>query len=145
VIPDDVRHAVMERAGYRCEYCLIVGWELQVDHIMPRSPRRGDQARLVAELDDRQNLAAACSRCNRLKGNFVTGPSVLFGATHPLFNPRTDEWSMHFAWSADYRRIVPLTPTGDATIERLDMNAPVLRRQRELLRRAARAGGTPWP
>ena len=75
----------------------------------------------------------------------MTGEASAFGGRHRLFNPRSDQWEAHFAWSADYLRILPLNGVGDATIQRLNMNDPVLRRQRELLRRAALAGGSPWP
>jgi hypothetical protein len=97
------------------------------------------------ELKALANLAAACAHCNRFKADFVTGEAVVFGGEHRLFNPRSDQWDAHFAWSADYLRILPLNGVGDATIQRLNMNDPMLRRQRELLRRAALAGGSPWP
>src|SRR2546430_1893999 len=87
----------------------------------------------------RQKLSGRC------KPDFVTGEAVVFGGEHRLFNPRSDQWDAHFAWSADYLRILPLNEVGDATIQRLNMNDPMLRRQRELLRRAALAGGSPWP
>src|SRR5207248_2184083 len=69
------REAVRRRAGYRCEYCRVVGWELQVDHVIPRSMRRRDGGAGVpdAEVDQPLNLAAACAHCNRLKGDFTTG------------------------------------------------------------------------
>lgn len=70
------------------------------------------------DLDDANNLAAACAHCNRFKADFVTGVSVLYGGEHRLFNPRTDAWNTHFAWSADYQRLLPRTATGDATIQR---------------------------
>ena len=142
----DRRAVVFARAGFRCEYCHIQGWELQVEHIVPRSPRRRATAALSnEELDDLANLAAACAHCNRFKGEFRTGESVLFSGEHRLFHPRQDDWHAHFTWSADYLRILPLSAVGDATIQRLNMNDPVFRRQRELLRRAALAGGSPWP
>jgi HNH endonuclease len=141
-----LRAAVFARAAFCCEYCHIRGWEIEVEHIVPRSPRRrvaispSDE-----ELNALANLAAACAHCNRFKGDFVTGEAVVFGGEHRLFNPRSDQWDAHFAWSADYLRILPLNGVGDATIQRLNMNDPMLRRQRELLRRAALAGGSPWP
>jgi hypothetical protein len=40
----------------------------------------------------------------------------------PLFHPRRDRWGDHFAWNADFTRIVGLTPTGRATVEKLQLN-----------------------
>ena len=136
------KDAVKRRAGYRCEYCRIVGWELQVDHILPRSPRRRDP---VEALDAHENLATACAHCNRLKGDFTTGRDPLTGRETRLFDPRKDVWEQHFDWSSDYLRLLPLSEIGGATIARLRMNAPVLRRQRRLLRQAIAGGGAPWP
>lgn len=137
---------MLERAGYRCEYCHIEGWELQVEHIVPQSPRYRDSTSAAPDdLDSEANLAAACAHCNRFKGDFVTGEAVLYGGEHRLFNPRTDNWDARFVWSTDYRRILPRDAIGDATIHRLHMNATVFRRQRELLRNAALTGGSPWP
>ena len=39
-----------------------------------------------------------------------------------LFNPRTQIWAEHFAWSADGRYIVPLTATGRVTVHGLALN-----------------------
>ncbi len=40
----------------------------------------------------------------------------------PLFNPRQQQWSEHFIWTADGRKIVGITPIGRATCHRLDLN-----------------------
>lgn len=140
------REAVKRRAGYRCEYCHIVGWELQVDHILPRSLRRRDLPGTAdEELDAHENLAAACAHCNRFKGDFTTGPDPLAGREVRLFHPRRDAWDEHFAWSTDYLRLLPLSNVGGATIARLRMNDAALRRQRRLLRAATAGGGARWP
>ena len=88
------KQAVRARAGYRCEYCRIVGWELQVDHIVPHSPRYRDAVGIASDesLDDMENLAAACSHCNRLKADFTTGRDPLSGREVRLFHPRRDAW-----------------------------------------------------
>jgi hypothetical protein len=138
----------MLRAGYRCEYCLIEGWELQVDHIIPRAPKDASSVtdiQIPDEPDHSLNLAAACPHCNRHKRDFVTARSILFGGTHRLYNPRRDIWQEHFVWSEDYQRILPVSAIGDATVQRLEMNARIFRRQRDLLRAATRAGGSAWP
>jgi len=101
--------AVFARAAFCCEYCHIRGWEIEVEHIVPRSPRR----RVAVSPSDKElnalaNLAAACAHCNRFKSDFVTGEAVIFGGEHRLFHPRVDHWDAHFTWSADYLRILPL-------------------------------------
>jgi hypothetical protein len=40
----------------------------------------------------------------------------------PLFNPRTQTWALHFAWSADGTEIIGLTATGRATVVALRLN-----------------------
>lgn len=42
----------------------------------------------------------------------------------PLFNPRTQAWAEHFRWEGE--RVVPLTPTGRATVAALAMNRPLI-------------------
>lgn len=146
------RQTVKERAGFRCEYCHIVGWELQVDHIVPLSPRRdtptkGARRDLVAssDLDALDNLAAACAHCNRLKGNFTHARDPVSGFTVRLFHPRRDSWEDHFGWSDDFQRMLPVSAIGGATIARLRMNAAVVQGQRRLLHAAAEVGITRWP
>jgi len=139
------KEAVRQRAGYRCEYCQIAGWELQVDHILPRSPRNRSAEMTDEALDTPENLAAACAHCNRLKDDLASGRDPVSGAEARLFNPRRDSWDEHFAWSDDFLRLLPLTPIGGATIARLKMNAPILKRQRRLLRQAIIGGASPWP
>jgi hypothetical protein len=145
-LSEQEKAAVKRRAGYRCEYCRITHWELQVDHVIPRSRRRRDDgAEMSEDLDAPENLAAACSHCNRLKGDFITGTDPFSGHELRLFHPRRDDWHDHFAWSNDYLRLLPLSAVGGATIARLRMNEPILRRQRRLLRQAMAGGSTPWP
>jgi hypothetical protein len=40
-----------------------------------------------------------------------------------LFNPRTQRWPEHFAWSTDGLRVVGLTPTGRATVAALRLDS----------------------
>src|SRR5438132_1032836 len=61
----DLRSVVLGRASFRCESCHIDGWELQVEHVVPRSPRHRAVSSLSAdELNALANLAAACAHCN---------------------------------------------------------------------------------
>jgi hypothetical protein len=46
------------------------------------------------------------------------------GEEVPLFNPREYAWEEHFRWEGE--RVVPLTPTGRATVAALAMNRPVI-------------------
>ncbi len=57
------RRTVRERAGLRCDYCLLTGedslFPLQIEHIIARKHGGSDEV---------ENLALACDRCNLLKG-----------------------------------------------------------------------------
>jgi hypothetical protein len=59
-IPKPLKWQVFERDRYTCRYCGATGVPLEADHVYPDS--RGG----VTELD---NLAAACEKCNRSKGD----------------------------------------------------------------------------
>jgi hypothetical protein len=113
-----VRQFVRERANQRCEYCPIpqdaLLWaRFHIEHIL---------ARQHGGTDDPQNLALACRRCNARKGPNLTSIDPESGELTPLFNPRVDGWSEHFA-NVDYR-IFGRTGIGRATVMLLDMNAP---------------------
>jgi hypothetical protein len=40
----------------------------------------------------------------------------------PLYNPREQHWTDHFTWNHDYTLVLGLTPTGRATVEKLQLN-----------------------
>ena len=84
-----------------------------VEHITPISK---------GGTDDTHNLANACQGCNNRK--FVSTEAVdsLSGAIVPLYHPRQDRWAEHFAWNEDFTLILGLSPTGRATVEKLDLN-----------------------
>ena len=67
-----------------------------------------------------QNLAWACLRCNRYKGPNVCSFDPETGRLVPLFNPRTQDWMIHFAWEGAI--IQPLTPEGRVTVTILCLN-----------------------
>ncbi len=71
-VPGNLRRLLMERAGNRCEYCLLPQWAAlhkhELDHIV--STQHGGET-------DEDNLALSCMRCNRYKG-----PNV--GSIDPL-------------------------------------------------------------
>jgi hypothetical protein len=123
------RQAVAERARYCCEYCQsqlkFSADSFSVEHIVPRS--RGGS-------DDMSNLALACQRCNNAKFIAVEATDPLSGRKATLFHPRQHAWSEHFAWSYDFLLIHGLTPTGRATVERLQLNRAGVVNLRRVLR-----------
>lgn len=114
-----LRRQVRARAQERCEYCQCPeAFSLDtftVDHVQPVA----SSGPTILE-----NLACACNNCNLRKLDAVEVTDPESGQRVPLFNPRTDDWRVHFAWSADKLRIVPLTATGRATEARLLLNRP---------------------
>ena len=76
--------------------------------------------------DQMANLALACPPCNRRKSQatHAVDPASEDFAVVALFNPRRDEWRIHFdfARTSTGIRIVGLTRIGRATVARLVMN-----------------------
>lgn len=108
---------VKQRAQDCCEYC----WSQEayspdtfsVEHITPQA--KGGR-------NDLDNLANACQGCNNHKYISTEAVDPLSGEIVPLYHPRRDEWSAHFAWNYDYTLILGISPTGRATVERLELN-----------------------
>ncbi len=67
------------------------------------------------------NLALACSFCNRAKGSDIAGLDDDDSLTS-LFNPRVDDWPEHFRRDGDI--IQGLTAKGRATARLLRFNIP---------------------
>ncbi len=110
---------VVLRAGHRCEYCQLsqLGQEatFHIDHVVPRAaggPTTTD------------NLALACVSCSLRKWAKQTAIDLESGEEVSLFNPRTQVWAEHFRWVGE--RVVPLSPTGRATVAALAMNRPLI-------------------
>jgi len=110
-----LRRLVTARANELCEYCLIheddTYFGCQVDHIISEKH---------SGLTIANNLAYACSFCNRAKGSDVGSIIWRTGLFSRFFNPRIDRWAEHFA--LDGIRIVPLTELGEVTTRILDFN-----------------------
>ena len=127
-IPADLRRLVAERAAYVCEYCLIAEEDTilgcQVDHII--SEKHGGPT-------EAENLAYACSFCNRAKGSDVGSVDWETGQFFRFFNPRTDRWADHFR--LDGLRIEGQTPVGSVTVRIFALNV----RDRLLERQALQA------
>jgi len=119
-IPESVRQRVAEAARYRCGYCQtrqdIVGYPLHVEHIIPEAAD-GSSAE--------DNLWLACLLCNNHKGSQTHAKDPIMQTEVPLFNPRTQVWTEHFAWTENGMQIVGTTAIGRATIQALKLNIPV--------------------
>lgn len=111
-----LRREVVERAGNRCEYCLLPAevafYPHEVDHVM--AEKHGGAT-------DINNLAFACWRCNRHKGSDLTSFDPQTQRLSLLFNPRTQIWAEHFAYEGE--SITGLTPEGRTTISLLQLNS----------------------
>jgi HNH endonuclease len=112
-----LRAAVAARARGRCEYCgLPMDYSsatFEVDHIHPRAAQGSD---------DLSNLAWACPACNDHKAAATQAPDPDSGLLVTLFHLRQDNWAEHFRWSQDGFSVEGITPTGRATVQRLQMN-----------------------
>jgi hypothetical protein len=91
-----------------------------VDHVIPVA------ARGVTEL---ANLALACVSCSLRKGARQSVVDPVTGTTVPIFDPRRDQWNLHFRWRGTH--ILGLTPTARATIEALRFNRSLILAIRE--------------
>jgi hypothetical protein len=115
-ISDILRLFVAQRAGFRCEYCLLPEYAsfytFHIDHII--SLKHGG-------LTTKENLANACPICNINKGSDIA--TVLDVITKPIrfYNPRIDLWSDHFEAQAS-GLLMPRTSIGEATIKILELN-----------------------
>ena len=125
-IPTALRRFVIERAGGRCEYCLVhqdaSPFTHEVDHLVAR--KHGGQTAS-------ENLALACLPCNRRKGSDLTSIDPVSGEIVPLFNPRVQDWNDHLSLQGAH--ITGLTPTGRVTAFLLNLNAPVRLVERQTL------------
>ena len=71
---------------------------------------------------DLENLAWSCQGCNSRKYVTIEALDPVTGQTVSLYHPRRDRWLEHFAWNEDDTLIIGLTPTGRATVEKLQLN-----------------------
>ena len=110
-----LRQLVRTRAKSLCEYCLIreedTYFRCQVDHII--SEKHGG-------ITHENNLAYACSYCNRNKGSDIGSIVWQPQQFSRFFNPRSDLWKDHFRLNDI--RIVSLISIGEVTSRILDFN-----------------------
>lgn len=127
-MPVNRQKTVAQRAGHRCEYCKFPAayspTAFVLEHIRPLSK---------SGLTTLPNLAFACQGCNNFKYNFTHAIDPTTGQHAPLFNPRMDDWYVHFFWSEDFTQVLGQTAIGRATIERLKLNRPELLNIRRVL------------
>lgn len=127
MIGKPLRQRIGQQAGQRCGYCQtqerISGIPLTIEHILPRS---------LGGANEEDNLWLSCRLCNEAKGVLVEAVDPASGEVTALFNPRTQAWHDHFAWSAGGDEILGLTSTGRATIAALSLNSDFRVRSRRL-------------
>ena len=138
---DELTREVRSRAGHCCEYCLIPQAAFRrpfhIEHVVAR--QHGGTAHL-------DNLALACWHCNLKKGPNLAGLGPATGLMGPLFHPRKEKWTDHFA--AHVGGLMRLgieirgsTPVGRATVRVLGMNEEMRRMLRyELWREGIYSG-----
>ena len=110
----DLRLQVAQRARGRCEYCLLHETDAAFDHQVDQIVSRKHGGRSSAD-----NLAYACTICNRLKGSDIASIDRL-GELISLFNPRLADWTSNFR--LDGSIIQPLTAEAEATARLLRFN-----------------------
>ena len=127
-IKAQLKQAVITRASGCCEYCRsqarFATQAFSIEHIQPQS--RGGKTTL-------DNLALACQGCNNHKYTKTEGQDPLGGKIVPLYHPRQQSWSTHFAWTEDCTLIIGSTATGRATVQALQLNREGLVNLRRVL------------
>jgi hypothetical protein len=116
-ISASIRQFVNDRAGGKCEYCLMHQdfsiYSHEVDHAIAIKHGGSSNA---------DNLVLSCLPCNRYKGSDLTSIDPITQEITHLFNPRSHKWTDHFKIEKDY--IVGLTDIARTTIFLLKLNDP---------------------
>ncbi|MFN5101203.1 MAG: HNH endonuclease [Planctomycetota bacterium] len=131
-MPAELRRLIRDRAGHRCEYCLIH----QDDAFLPHEPDHIIAVKHRGETIE-GNLAWTCYVCNRAKGSDLASIDQTTGEIVRLFNPRTDSWGDHLELIKD-GSIEAKTAIGRVTVALLSLNRPELLAIRELLAKSSR-------
>lgn len=126
-VSSELRRRIEKLDEERCAYCqspqeLEIS-TFEIDHVAPSSAGGPTQE---------DNLCLACSACNRFKAARQFAADPLTGEIAPLFHPRNQRWSEHFAWAPGTLEVVGRTPTGRATLTLLRLNRPQILRLRRL-------------
>ena len=126
-----LRRLVAVRADFLCEYCLIheddAVFGCEVDHII--SEKHGGPT-------DAENLAYACTFCNRAKGSDIGSMVLRTEAFVRFFNPRIDHWAEHFA--LDGIQILAHSDIGEVTARILEFNHSDRLLERQVLQAVSR-------
>ena len=124
-ISTSLRQLINDRAGGKCEYCLIHQdfsiYSHEVDHAV--AVKHGGSS-------TEENLVLACLSCNRYKDSDLTSIDPITKEITSLFNPRSYKWSNHFQLKES--SILGITAIGRTTIFLLKLNEP----KRLLIRKA---------
>jgi len=124
-ISKKLRKLIADRAFHLCEYCkspqTYSPSPFDVEHIIPKS--RGGQS-------DSDNLAYSC---NDYKSNKISATDPINHLEIPIFHPRKNIWSDHFAWDVSGLFIIGTTPNGRASVDLLKLNRLELVNLRSLL------------
>ena len=130
-IPDALRVLVRQRAGGRCEYCLLHENDSlaghAIDHVIARKHRGATAG---------DNLALACAECNRYKGRDIATLDPVSRQLTRLFDPRRDLWSDHSALDGALIERPRARDRGTARL--LQFNEPVRVQHRMLLQAQGR-------
>lgn len=120
-IPNSLKSQIQQVDCRRCCYCLTTeansGIPMTFDHIQPRSK---------GGVTSFENVCLACRTCNEYKSDSTEAEDPLTGELVSLFNPRTQQWLEHFAWSLDATKVQGVTAIGRATVAALRMNNSVV-------------------
>ena len=113
-----LRRLVTDRAGQKCEYCLLSSelslFPHEIDHIIAEKHGGSTEA---------DNLALTCWRCNRHKGSDLGSFDPLTGEFAFLFHPRQQQWADHLCF-LNGAEIQGITPEGRVTVKLLQLNIP---------------------
>jgi 5-methylcytosine-specific restriction endonuclease McrA len=116
-LPVELRRLLETADDHQCAYCQTTqgntGQPMVLDHIVPEM--KGGKTEFA-------NLCFACRRCNEFKGSTTHLQDLVTEEIVPLFNPRQQKWSDHFAWDGQGIHLVGLSPVGRVTVIALNMN-----------------------
>ena len=114
-VSPQLRLKVAERAKYCCEYCRIPEAATfavhEIDHII---------AEKHSGSTTEDNLALACTICNKYKGSDLASLDPETGKIVGLYHPRQDRWVEHFQIQG--AEFIHLTAKGLVTIRLLQLN-----------------------
>jgi hypothetical protein len=121
-LPESIKSSVRAQAKNQCGYCRslqkYIPGILEIEHITPTA---------ADGKDDEDNLWLSCRLCNSFKGTQTHAHDPITAKRSLLFNPRKlnprrQDWSRHFEWSADGTHILGRTRCGRATVKALQLN-----------------------